>query len=118
VCLSLIERSQAVLTIHGEHGQADGPLLFVGGLHQALRRRIAAALRARGFDVRRHTDPDLQGLDARNLCNRGQSNKGVQLELSRALRLQMFESLSRQGRTRSRPKFRAFVAALRSVVLT
>jgi phage replication-related protein YjqB (UPF0714/DUF867 family) len=117
VCLSLIERSQVVLTIHGEHGQADGPLVFAGGLHQPLRRRIEAALRERGFDVRRHTDPDLQGLDPRNLCNRGQTGRGVQLELSRALRLQMFESLTRQGRTRPRPKFRAFVAALRSVVV-
>lgn len=118
VCLSLIERSQVVLTIHGEHGQADGPLVFSGGLHQPLRRRIETALRARGFDVRRHNDPDLQGLDPRNLCNRGQTGRGVQLELSQALRLQMFESLSRQGRRRPRPKFRAFVAALRSVVPT
>lgn len=117
VCLSLIERSQVVLTIHGEHGQTDGPLVFAGGLHGPLRRRIESALRARGFDVRRHTDPDLQGLDPRNLCNRGQAGRGVQLELSRALRLQMFESLSRRGRMRPRPRFRAFVAALRSVVL-
>jgi phage replication-related protein YjqB (UPF0714/DUF867 family) len=98
--------------------QADGPLVFTGGLHHPLRRRIETALRARGFDVRRHTDPNLQGLDPRNLCNRGQTGRGVQLELSHALRLQMFESLSRQGRQRPRPKFRAFVSALRTVLLT
>jgi phage replication-related protein YjqB (UPF0714/DUF867 family) len=117
VCLSLIGRSQVVLTIHGEHGQADGPVTFVGGLHLALRRRVTAALRLRGFIVERHPSPDLQGLEPNNLCNRGQAGKGVQLELSRELRLQMFESLSRQGRQRIRPKFRAFVAALRSVVV-
>jgi phage replication-related protein YjqB (UPF0714/DUF867 family) len=61
VSMSLIERSQVVLAIHGEHGQADGPSVFAGGLHQPLRRRIETALRARGFDVRHHTDPDLQG---------------------------------------------------------
>ena len=113
VCLSLIGRSQVVLTMHGE-GQIDRPVVFVGGLHQLLRRRMATALRLRGFTVERH--PDLQGLDPKNLCNRGHAGKGVQLELSRPLRLQMFDSLSRQGRKQTRPKFRAFVAALRSVV--
>jgi phage replication-related protein YjqB (UPF0714/DUF867 family) len=52
------------------------------------------------------------------VCNLGQTGRGVQLELSHALRLQIFESFSRQGRQRPRAKFRAFVAALCSVVLT
>jgi phage replication-related protein YjqB (UPF0714/DUF867 family) len=115
-CLALIKASTTVLTIHGEHSEADGEGVFVGGRDAAQGRRLGAALRAKGFAVSRHADPDLQGLEPANLCNRGQSRQGVQLELSRAVRLTMFESLSRRGRTRPTARFRAFVAALRGVL--
>jgi len=52
-------------------------------------------------------------LDEQNLCNRGQSGAGVQLELSRALRRSLFESLTPSGRARPTPYFTAFVDALR-----
>jgi phage replication-related protein YjqB (UPF0714/DUF867 family) len=115
-CLALIKASTTVLTIHGEHSEADGEGVFVGGRDAAQGRRLGAALRAKGFAVSRHADPDLQGLEPANLCNRGRSGQGVQLELSRAVRLTMFESLSRRGRTRPTARFRAFVAALRDVL--
>jgi phage replication-related protein YjqB (UPF0714/DUF867 family) len=41
----------------------------------------------------------------------------VQLEISRGLRAQMFKSLSREGRKHPTAKFRAFVAALRAVLV-
>jgi len=115
-CLGLVRASVTVLTIHGEHSEVDGEGVFVGGRDAAQGRRFGTALRAKGFAVSRHADPDLQGLEPANLCNRGQSRQGVQLELSRAVRLTMFESLSRRGRTRPTARFRAFVAALRGVL--
>jgi phage replication-related protein YjqB (UPF0714/DUF867 family) len=115
LCLELVTRATAVLTLHGEHGDEVGGV-FVGGLDDALGTRVGAALAASGFAVGRHTDPLLQGRDPENICNRGTSGAGVQLELSRAVREEMFESLTREGRTHTTPRFDAFVAALRSAL--
>lgn len=116
MCLALIGRSKVVVTIHGEHSKADGEGVFLGGLDTALGRRIATALKAKGFTVSRHPDPRLQGLERTNVCNRGTSRKGVQLELSRTVRSQMFRSLSRAGRKHPTARFRAFVAAVRGAL--
>jgi phage replication-related protein YjqB (UPF0714/DUF867 family) len=116
MCLSLISHSKVVLTLHGEHSDEPDAGVFVGGLNERLGRRLATALRAKGFIVGRHPDPDLQGLEPTNLCNRGQSGQGVQLEISRGVRAQMFDSLSREGRKHPTAKFRVFVTALRSVL--
>ena len=117
MCLSLIGVSKVVLTIHGEHSVEDGEGVFVGGRDGRLGRRLGTALRAKGFPVGRHKDPALQGKELKNVCNRGQTGRGVQLEISRGLRAQMFKSLSREGRKHPTAKFRAFVAALRGVLV-
>lgn len=58
-------------------------------------------------------DRKLQGLDPQNnICNRGAVGAGVQLELSRAVRETLFESLTREGRKHPRPRFKAFVDAV------
>ena len=115
MCLTLIGRSGIILTIHGEHSDAEG--VFVGGRDVRLRRRIGISLKSEGFEVGRHSDPDLQGIEPNNLCNRGESKKGVQLEISRAVRLTMFSSLSRTGRKHPTARFRVFVAAIRNVLV-
>jgi phage replication-related protein YjqB (UPF0714/DUF867 family) len=43
----------------------------------------------------------------------GTTGARVQLELSRGLRLTMFESLSREGRQHRKPRFDVFVKAVR-----
>jgi phage replication-related protein YjqB (UPF0714/DUF867 family) len=116
VALTLVGRSSVVVTIHGEHGEEADESVFMGGLAEELGVQIGEALLAKGFDVRRHSDPGLQGRDPRNLCNRGASGQGVQLELSRAVRLQMFESLTREGRRHTTQRFSDFVEGLRSVL--
>lgn len=82
-CLKLLQRAETVLTIHGCRG--DQSFVCVGGADIALRAIIAEALRAAGCTVRKdgHTYP---GEDSGNICNRGRTAKGVQLELSKALR--------------------------------
>jgi phage replication-related protein YjqB (UPF0714/DUF867 family) len=117
MCLTLIGQSEIVITIHGEHSDDDGEGVFVGGLDAPLGRRLGRALRSKGFVVGRHPDPRLQGLEPTNLCNRGTSAQGVQLELSRGVRSTMFRSLSRAGRKHRTARFRAFATALRSVLV-
>ena len=116
MCVALLRDSVVAITIHGEHSEEDGEGVFVGGLDDELGASIGAALKRQGFDVRKHGDPDLQGLEAKNLCNRGTSKAGVQLELSRAVRLTMFESLSRAGRKKPTRRFDAFVRAVRKTL--
>jgi phage replication-related protein YjqB (UPF0714/DUF867 family) len=117
MCLTLIRQSDVVLTIHGEDSDADGKPVFMGGRNAELGECLTAALAANGFDVRRHPDPLLQGLEPKNLCNRGgKSRSGVQLELSRSLRETMFESLSREGRKHTTAEFAALVGTIRSVL--
>ena len=70
-------------------------------------------LDADGFSVGVHPDGDLQGRDPKNLCNRGRTLAGVQLELSQGVRLTMFESLSAEGRKHKKPRFELFVSAVR-----
>jgi phage replication-related protein YjqB (UPF0714/DUF867 family) len=116
MCLALLGQSSVVLTLHGEHSEEDGEGVFVGGLDEALGARIGTALTRKGFDVRKHRDPKLQGLEPNNLCNRGTSNAGVQLELSKAVRKTLFKSLTREGRKETTSRFDVFVNAVRTVV--
>jgi phage replication-related protein YjqB (UPF0714/DUF867 family) len=116
MCLSILEHSGVILTIHGEESEGDGEGVFVGGLDITLGEEIGTALRGKGFDVREHTDPDLQGRDPKNLCNRGTSCAGVQLELSRAVRETLFESLTRAGRKHPTARFGVLVDAVRQVL--
>ena len=116
MCLTVLGHSDVVVTVNGEHSDEDGEGVFVGGLDTALGERIGAVLTRKGFDVRPHQDPDLQGREPRNLCNRGRSHAGVQLELSKAVRKTMFESLTRAGRKKTTKQFEIFVSALRKAL--
>jgi phage replication-related protein YjqB (UPF0714/DUF867 family) len=115
MCLTLVDRSEIVVALHGEN-DTDSDSVFLGGLDEGLICSVRHALEAGNFDVRRHPDPRLQGREPGNLCNRGRSGRGVQLELSRALRASMFRSLSREGRKQKAARFHDFVGALRDVL--
>lgn len=116
MCLTLIASSSVVLTLHGEHSTEDGEAVFVGGLDADLRTEIGDQLRGQGFDVRKHRSRKLQGLEPNNLCNRGTTGAGVQLELSRSIRKTLFESLTKSGRTHPTERFDVFVAAVRKAL--
>jgi len=115
-CAKLVAESNVVIAIHGERHDADGALTFIGGLEERLGLLIRSALEAKGFGTGQHPDPGLSGRGPDNLCNRGRSSRGVQLELSRGAREAMFESLSRTGRKQTTPRFDDFVAALSGVL--
>jgi len=114
-CLQTVQAGTYVLAIHGE--DSAEPVVFLGGRDAALRDDVAAALTARGFVVRPHVDPGLQGTDRANLCNRGRSRGGVQLELSAGLRRTLFQSLSAAGRKISTPRLAEFASAIGEVLL-
>lgn len=83
VCFALLAHCQQVVSVHG-CGDV-GEVVLLGGQDAGLRDAIASRLRAQGM----HCSDAPTGLDAlapRNLCNRGRSVAGVQVELSLELR--------------------------------
>jgi phage replication-related protein YjqB (UPF0714/DUF867 family) len=113
-CLEITRCAATVLTVHGASGEAL--LVQVGGLDESLGAAVIEALRARGFRAERD-DSGHSGRDPENICNRGASGMGVQLEISRALRAAMFRDLRAQGRRQPTPVLREFADAVRRPLL-
>jgi phage replication-related protein YjqB (UPF0714/DUF867 family) len=111
-CLLLLGVTIRAVTIHGEESEGEGEGVFVGGLDVDLGASIGCLLEEEGFDVRKHTNRKLQGIDPENICNRGTAGAGVQLELSNAVRKTFFESLSREGRQHPTPRLKIFADAV------
>jgi phage replication-related protein YjqB (UPF0714/DUF867 family) len=111
-CLGLIADCETVVTLHGESSDGEVQVVFLGGRDGALGVRVRRALQSSQFDVRVHPSSRLRGIEPRNLCNRGRSGAGVQLELSRGLRRTLFHSLGARGRTQPTARFAAFVGAV------
>lgn len=82
-CLALLKDCQVVVSIHGCKGSEDKVLL--GGLDQPLKARIAAAL-ARAGVARELDGHAFPATNPMNICNRGATGQGVQLEVSGSLR--------------------------------
>jgi phage replication-related protein YjqB (UPF0714/DUF867 family) len=116
MCLTILSNSTVVVTLHGEHSDEDGEGVFVGGLDTDLGGRIGTALTQKAFEVREHQNPKLQGREPKNVCNKGTSGAGVQLELSKAVRKTLFKSLTRTGREHPTERFKIFVDAVRKVL--
>jgi phage replication-related protein YjqB (UPF0714/DUF867 family) len=83
VCLDLIAQCDVVVAVHGCHRYEEAA--YIGGLDLALKHRLADAIRDAGVPVLTdgHNYP---GTNPHNICNRGASGQGVQLELTDALR--------------------------------
>jgi phage replication-related protein YjqB (UPF0714/DUF867 family) len=82
--ISTAKSARVVVTIHGQAG--TGEFINVGGLDLSLGQFLIERLQAEGYTASRHSKVALQGLDPANICNRGSSGRGIQLEISRGLR--------------------------------
>jgi phage replication-related protein YjqB (UPF0714/DUF867 family) len=82
--LKAVERADVVITVHGQIDQKD-EFVMMGGLHATLRSEMERQLEESGFQSRPPGE-GLMGTDPRNICNRGKSRQGVQLEVSRKVR--------------------------------
>lgn len=103
-----------VLTIHGCNGGQD--VIYIGGKDDALKEKMMAMLRRAGFNVVNSEIPGLQGISLENICNRCQSGRGVQLELSRGLRERMIHHLASRSLRKTTEVFDRFVVAVRNVL--
>ena len=87
--LQALREAQTVLTIHGQKNAID-EFLMIGGLDATFGTELRVALQHHGFIVK-ESEPGYRGERATNICNRGCTGKGVQLEISFALRKRIFE---------------------------
>lgn len=87
--LALVGGAQKVVAVHGRANGSGPYTVWVGGLDAALRDRIAARLTTAGFVASVVASGSLAGRDPANICNRGATGAGVQLELPRTLRNQL-----------------------------
>lgn len=86
--VALVGGAQSSVAIHGR--KDDGTdTVWMGGRDTVLGAAIAAALHKAGFGAERNKT--LPGVHVTNICNRTKTGKGVQLELSRALRRKLAE---------------------------
>lgn len=115
-CVELIKVSHTVVAIHGE-GSA-GVSVFLGGKDDELGARMRTALERSGYVVKTHGNPALQGLHNANICNRGCSGAGLQLELSSGLRKTFFASLTEKGREKPTKELARFAAVVREGLYT
>jgi phage replication-related protein YjqB (UPF0714/DUF867 family) len=81
--LDLVSSHDTVVAVHGY--AAPGPDVLLGGLSERLKAEIAQALTEIGISCLTDGHP-FPGRHPRNICNRGRSGEGVQLELSEGLR--------------------------------
>ena len=109
----LVGPARVVVAVHGCAGAHEA--VYVGGLDRHLRERLIAVLRQAGFEAERATG-DLAGCYASNICNRGRSGRGVQLEITEGLRLTMFKGFRWHERQITTPVFDAFVETVRGVL--
>lgn len=81
--LRMARCSLSVLTVHGLKG--DGKEMSIGGLDARRMATVRSCLEAAGFCFI-DSKPSTAGRHPANICNRGASGRGVQLELSIGLR--------------------------------
>jgi phage replication-related protein YjqB (UPF0714/DUF867 family) len=110
----IAEEADFVLAIHGCSGTEE--VIFIGGNDIEFRKRLSYALVQAGFIVKGEPRSGLEGTKPTNICNRGRTGRGGQIELSQGLREKMFEHLADGAGRRKRKEFFDFVAVLRKVL--
>jgi phage replication-related protein YjqB (UPF0714/DUF867 family) len=81
--VKLAAKSEVVVGVHACTGTAGQ--VHIGGLNKKLGSLIAGELQVRGIGISRD-HPRFQGSNPANICNRGATGMGVQLEVTRDLR--------------------------------
>lgn len=112
--LALVHSAQWALSLHGCTG--DRPLVYLGGLDREHIQLARLLLKEAGFEASAKNHR-FSASDPANLCNQGRSGKGLQLELTKGLRLTFFRDLERRpGRQQTTQNFSAFLVALQQIV--
>lgn len=105
--LALVRAAETAVGVHGRADAGDPDTVWMGGLDEDFRDAICEALETAGFDAATGGHP-LKGRHPNNICNRGRSGAGAQLEIPRSLRDKL---------TADRARMVAFTDAVRTAVV-
>ncbi len=105
IALKVVQQASQVVAIHGCQGDSE-EIVYLGGLDNGLKQKLDKYLKAAGFNPQYPQNSQLKGIHPLNICNRGKTDKGVQLEITRKLRY----SLQENG------KLNLFVTAVRDAL--
>ncbi|AFI89768.1 MULTISPECIES: poly-gamma-glutamate hydrolase family protein [Pectobacterium] len=86
-CETMLRNVESVLAIHGAKDPATEPKerIWVGGnLREIFKNHLTTTLKPLGFLI--EINPNFLGNEPKNICNRGISRQGMQLELTKSLR--------------------------------
>ena len=111
--MDIAGNADTIVTVHGCRDSEE--VVFIGGRDTALREKIKEALISAGFTVRE--TPRFPGMHPANICNRCRLGRGVQIEISLALRRRMFNDLRRHHRKGGTGVFDRFVASARGALM-
>ncbi len=112
----IVQSSKNVIVFHGCTGYPDK--ILIGGLDLKNRALLASLLNETGFIVDNTPPPDLSGSKPDNICNRGKSKKGIQLELDTTVRKRLFKGLNRKGRKEKLSEFYSLVKTVKEFLAT
>lgn len=88
--LELASKVETIISIHGEKNTEES-FVMIGGLNKGLAKQIENRLKEVGFTPKEAPE-GLNANNPENICNTGKSEKGVQIEISRKLRKELWES--------------------------
>ncbi len=109
--INAIKGENTVLAIHGCNDKKQ--VVNIGGKDRELKKKLKKALIEAGFVAEESPRPGLRGENPENICNRGRSGRGAQLEISEGLRKVMFDNLTAPAGRKKTKVFCRFVTALR-----
>ncbi len=113
--IEIVNRADGVVAIHGCADKKE--VIYLSGLDDQLKSKIRSSLVAAGFRVEEPRSPHMQGTQPDNICNRGKSRRGVQIEISEGLRQKMFQDhTKREGRKVTKLTYHRFVNAMREAI--
>jgi phage replication-related protein YjqB (UPF0714/DUF867 family) len=95
--LELVAKCGAVIGVHGRKDGGDTETIYLGGLDEDLIELIATGLCNAGFKIRAEGH-DFPAKKNNNICNRGISGKGAQIELPYTLRDRLLKEPNKMNR--------------------
>ena len=117
--LELVDKSYYTLTIHGF--KKKGKITYVGGRDEDLREKIIDKLKESNFKAELPNNSklkEIQGIEEENICNRNKRLMGVQLEICKGLRKEMFFNFrTERGREKKTELFKKYTISIRDVLI-
>lgn len=106
LALTAAAQADIIVTVHGLRNESE-EFIMVGGLDIELGNRLKTALIKTGFTIREST-AQYRGQRQTNICNRSRRGRGIQLEITFALRKRLFEDINQR---------QCFIRTTRSILL-